>query len=292
MRKTMNTLMSSLLALLLSTSLLTAQNSSLLSVKKQGKGQAILLIHGMSCSADVWKDVAKHLEKNYEVHLVTLKGFGNKEEQETPHFLRQVRDEIIDYAKKEKLKNPILMGHSMGGFLSLWAAAEAPDLFSKIISVDGVPYFPALQMPGATPETMKEMTKNMQAGMMNMDEAAYKSQQEMIIATMIAKEDKRPEAVAMGMASSRKMTGQAYVEMMLTDIRPEVGKIKSPVLVLGAYAAYKQFGATAESVKMGMESQMKGAKNAEVRVAPNAFHFIFYDEPEWFFSQVDQFLKS
>lgn len=268
----------------------TMKAEGIISTTVVGKGQPMILIHGMSCSADVWKDVTEHYKNDYEIHLVTLKGFGNKENVESEHFLKEVRDELINYVKTKQLKNTILMGHSMGGFLSLWAASEAPGLFSKIISVDGIPYFPAIQMPGITPESAKNMAQQMQANMKNVDESAFVQQQKMIVASMIATEEKRNEVVEMGINSNRTVTTQAYGEMYTTDIRPEMEKVKVPVLVLGAWAAYEQWGSTRNAVEQNYSAQCKDIENVKVAVADKAYHFIFYDEPEWFFNQVDSFL--
>jgi len=269
-----------------------AKSENILSTSIVGKGQPMILIHGMSCSADVWNEVTEHYKNDYEIHLVTLKGFGNKESVDSEHFLKEVRNELIDYVKSNQLKNTILMGHSMGGFLSLWAASEAPDLFSKIVSVDGIPYFPAVQMPGITPERAQNMAQQMQANMKNVSEEAFAQQQKMIISGMIATPDKREEVVEMGINSNRMVTTQAYGEMYTTDIRPEMNKVKTPVLVLGAWAAYEQYGSTKQAVESNYEAQCKGIENVKVAVADEAYHFIFYDEPKWFFDQVDSFLAS
>ncbi len=267
-----------------------AKSENILSTTIVGKGQPMILIHGMSCSADVWNEVTEHYKKDYEIHLVTLKGFGNKEWVKSEHFLKEVRNELIDYVKTNQLKNTILMGHSMGGFLSLWAASEAPNLFAKIISVDGIPYFPAIQMPGLTPERAQNMAQQMQANMKNVSEDAFAQQQKMIISGMIATPEKREEVVEMGINSNRTVTTQAYGEMYTTDIRSEMSKVKTPVLVLGAWAAYEQYGSTKQAVENNYKSQCKDIKNVKVAVADEAYHFIFYDEPKWFFNQVDSFL--
>lgn len=274
--------------LLFSAHILKSEN--IISTKVIGKGQPMILIHGMSCSADVWSDVVNRYKSNYEIHLVTLKGFGNKENVESDHYLKAVRDEIISYTKENKLKNSILMGHSMGGFLSLWASATAPELFEKVISVDGIPYFPAIQMPNITPETAQGFVNQMKANMQNVTEEAYAQQQKMIIAGMIATPNKREQVVEMGINSNRSVTGQAYGEMYTTDIRPEMNNVKANVLVLGAWAAYEQYGSTKAIVEQNYEAQCKDIKNVKVAVADKAYHFIFYDEPEWFYGQVDSFL--
>jgi len=295
-KKVMKKLFLKLPAALLSIALLMmaaeAKSENILSTTIVGKGQPMILIHGMSCSADVWNEVTDHYKSDYEIHLVTLKGFGNKESVESEHFLKEVRDELINYVKTNQLKNSILMGHSMGGFLSLWAASETPNLFAKIISVDGIPYFPAVQMPGITPERAANMAQQMEANIKNVSEEAFEQQQNRIIAGMIATPEKRKQVVEMGVNSNRNVITQAYGEMYTTDIRSEMSKVKTPVLVLGAWAAYEQYGSTKQAVENNYKLQCKDIENVKVAVADEAYHFIFYDEPKWFFDQVDSFLAS
>jgi|3_EtaG_2_1085321.scaffolds.fasta_scaffold54026_1 pimeloyl-ACP methyl ester carboxylesterase len=292
MKKLFLKLQTALLSMVVLMMAMEGKSENILSTTIVGKGQPMILIHGMSCSADVWNEVTEHYKNEYEIHLVTLKGFGNRESVESEHFLKEVRNELIDYVKSNQLKNTVLIGHSMGGFLSLWAAAEAPDLFSKVISVDGIPYFPAVQMPGLTPERAQSMAQQMQSNMKNVSEEAFTQQQKMIIAGMIATPEKREQVVEMGINSNRTVITQAYGEMYTTDIRPDMNKIKSPVLVLGAWAAYEQYGSTKAAVENNYKSQCKDIENVKVAVADEAYHFIFYDEPEWFFDQVDSFLAA
>ena len=257
-----------------------------------GKGQPIILVHGMSCSSDVWDELVERYQGKYELHLVTIKGFGNKELAEVDFYLKQVKDELIAYTQEKKLKNPIIIGHSMGGFLGLWAAAEEPEVFEKVISVDGVPYFPVLQMPGITPETAKPMVESMKSAMVNMDEASALANQKMIVSSMIAAEEKRAKVIEMGMNSNSAEVGQAYGEMYTTDIRPLMTNVKVPVLVFGSWAAYQNFGATKESITHGYQNQLKDIDHAKLLVADKAFHFVFYDEPEWFYSELEKFLND
>lgn len=264
----------------------------LISTQIIGKGQPMILIHGMSCSSDVWDEFVERYQGKYELHLVTIKGFGNKEKSDVEYFLKEVKDELIAYTKEKKLKNPIIIGHSMGGFLGLWAAAEEPEVFEKVISVDGVPYFPVLQMAGITPETAKPMAESMKSDMANMDEATALANQKMIVSSMIATEEKRAKVIEMGMKSNPSIVGQAFGEMYTTDIRPLMSNVKVPVLVFGSWAAYQNFGATKESVTHGYQNQLKDIDHAKLLVADKAFHFVFYDEPEWFYSELEKFLND
>ena len=264
---------------------------ALISTKIVGKGKPIILIHGMACAPEVWDEfVEKYQDKN-ELHLVRIKGFGNAEKGEANHYLEEVKNELISYVRDNKLNKPTIIGHSMGGFLGLWAAAEAPELFGKIVSVDGVPYFPVLVMPGITAETAKAVSNQMTSAMSNMSPEAKKANQEMMIASMIATEEKRPKVVEMGINSNPTVIGQAYGEMYTTDIRPLMGKIKVPVLIFGSWAAYEMYGSTKETVTIGYQDQIKDIPNSKLLVAEKAYHFVFYDEPDWFYSELDEFLN-
>jgi pimeloyl-ACP methyl ester carboxylesterase len=270
---------------------LAQSEDQLISAEVVGKGRPILLIHGMSCSAAVWDEFVERYQDQYELHLISIQGFGNKSKLVREHYLKSIKDEVIAYSQTNSLQSPIILGHSMGGFIGLWAAAEEPELFSKIISVDGVPYFPVLQMPGISPETAKPMVESMKAQFSSQNMEGFKANQEMIVASMIATPEKREKVVEMGIASNPEVTGQAYGEMFLTDIRDEMEKIKAPVLVFGSWAAYKNFGATKESVTNGYQAQIKDIPNAQLLVAEEAYHFVFYDEPGWFYSEIEQFIN-
>ncbi len=63
----------------------------------------MILIHGMSCSADVWNEVAAYHEDRYELHLVSISGFGNKEHIDEPHILKAICDALIGYVQSEGL---------------------------------------------------------------------------------------------------------------------------------------------------------------------------------------------
>src|SRR6188768_1689332 len=116
-----------ILALLLGTKV--AQAQTFFTVEVTGKGQPMILIHGLYCNGEVWKETVERYKNEYECHVITLSGFGGNPANLTDHFLESVKDDIIAYTKAKKLKHTILMGHSMGAFLSLWVAASAPGLY-------------------------------------------------------------------------------------------------------------------------------------------------------------------
>ncbi|MEJ8757470.1 alpha/beta hydrolase [Pontibacter sp. H259] len=252
-----------------------------------GKGKPLLLIPGYSCSGEVWKETVDHLKNRYECHVLTIAGFAGAPAIDTP-ILESVKNDIIGYVKQHKLKKPVLMGHSLGAFMSLWVSSEAPDLFGKVICVDGVPFVSAMGDPSMTAETMKkspylnpeQVVKNFESlpaeGFIDRTALAMKAQvEDSIRARQIA---------TWQFNSDRKTLGLTLIEMSTTDLREQVAKIKQPVLVLGSI--YK----TKEDSQRILTEQYSKLQHKTIHIADSK-HFIIYDQPQWFYAEVDAFLK-
>ena len=270
----------------------TAQAQTYFKVDVKGKGKPMILIHGLYCTAEVWKETVARYEKEYECHVLTLAGFGGNPANLNDHFLESVKEELLTYIKTKKLNKPVLMGHSMGGFISFWAAASAPGVFSKVIAVDGLPFLTVVQMPGATAETARPMATQMKSRMnTNQTEEETEATQKVILGSMITSPERINQVAAIGKKSDNKTQAEVMYEMFTTDLRQTVAAIDCPVLLLGAWIAYKEYGVTHESATAAYTAQVATVKNAKVEISDTAKHFIFYDDPAWFNEKVDAFLK-
>src|SRR5690554_5118696 len=96
-------------------------------VEIKGKGKPIILIPGLASSGKVWEETSDTLEKNFECHIFTLAGFANQKAISIENgYLPIIEKEIIKYIQNELNEKPILIGHSLGGFLSLSLAISQP----------------------------------------------------------------------------------------------------------------------------------------------------------------------
>jgi pimeloyl-ACP methyl ester carboxylesterase len=263
---------------------------SLFTVDVKGSGKPMILIHGLTCSGDVWKETVAHYQDKYECHIITLAGFGGNAPATRDNFLAAVKDDVINYTRTKKLKKPVIIGHSMGAFIALWTAASAPDLFEKVIAVDGVPFMPALQMPGATVESAKPMADNMYKMMSTQTQEQFEANTRMFLGSMITSPQHIDEVMAIAKKADVKTQAKVMYEMMSTDLRETVASIKCPVLLMGAWIAYKNYGVTHESAVAMYTAQVSNVKHATVEITDTGKHFIFYDEPTWFFQKTDAFL--
>jgi pimeloyl-ACP methyl ester carboxylesterase len=89
-------------------------------------GKNVVLLHGWGQNTEMMDPIGKGLESDFYITNIDLPGFGKSDE---PPYGYTIYDyyEVLDLLLKElKIKNPILIGHSFGGSLSIVYAAKRP----------------------------------------------------------------------------------------------------------------------------------------------------------------------
>ncbi len=262
-------------------------------VQVTGKGQPVLLIPGLSSHASVWDSTVVKLSSNHECHALTLAGFAGQPAMDlSDGFLPVIRDEIIRYLRDHQLQDAILIGHSLGGFLSLDIARKEPRLVDRLVIVDSYPFFALLMNPMATEESMQSIAKGMVAGMKNQSKEAYAAQLKPMLASMITGEKGRAIAYEWGMQSDGATVAQAMYELYTTDLRQEIEAIQAPTLVMGAWIAYESFGTTRESTLVNLQNQYKNLEHVQFAVTDTGRHFIMWDDPEFYFAELLTFIQG
>ncbi|NOX18821.1 MAG: alpha/beta hydrolase [Chlorobi bacterium] len=269
--------------------------ASTFDVTVTGKGKPIIFIHGYASEKSVWNETVDFLKSDYQCHIIQIAGFAGKDPVNKDNFLSAVKDDIAEYIKSNNLEPAILIGHSMGGFLSLWLASEYPELVSKVVSVDGVPYLSAIVNPAATPETQKEYAKklfNYDNDFAERENGMTDEQLMQIFSTMTIHEEKTPVLFEWTKKSDARTLNQTMFEMMTTDLRENAKNIEAPVLVFGAWIAYKNYGATKESTYKLYEAQFQNVKDHKIMLTNKGKHFIMWDDFEWYSSAIKKFLQK
>ncbi|MCF6269046.1 MAG: alpha/beta hydrolase [Melioribacteraceae bacterium] len=260
-----------------------------------GEGNPIVFIHGYASGKSVWDETVDYLKSDFQCHVIQIAGFAGRDPIKVESFLSKLKDDIAEYIKDNNLKKVIIVGHSMGGFLALWLASEYPDLVSKVVSVDGVPYLSAIVNPDVTPESQMNFAKqsfNYENDFAQRENAITDEQLKQMFITMTIHEDKIPVLLEWTKKSDTRTLNQTMFEMMTTDIRENVKNIKVPVLVLGAWIAYKGYGATKESTLKLYELQFQNVNNCKITLTNKGKHFIMWDDFEWYSSTIKEFLQK
>ncbi|MEQ9825484.1 MAG: alpha/beta hydrolase [Puniceicoccaceae bacterium] len=253
-----------------------------------GEGQALILIPGLGCSGEVWQESVSTLSQSRQCHILTLPGFaGVPAVAHEGNYVEFIKTELKRYLEQEPLERPVLVGHSLGGFIGLLLACEADSGLAGLVIVDSLPFLPAAMNPGAT----EASAKGMASGMVQQAQSMQPDQHRQMLSTMITDPEHIEEALKWSSESDRTTVSQAMMELYTTDLRDDIADIRIPVLVMGSWVAYKNFGATRESTESIFRAQYAALPQVEIKMTDVGKHFIMWDDPEFFLNETVAFLE-
>ena len=250
----------------------------------------MILIPGLSSSGETWDTTVAHYKDRFECHILTLAGFAGVPRVPAP-MLDRVRDGLANYIGKNQLEKPVIVGHSLGGFLALDFAIHYPDLASQLVIVDSYAFYAGISDPTATLAQAKTIATQISQGVGQMSQEAYEAYVKSGAGdrTMVTADSDFQRLVTWGLASDRTAVTDALSEMFAADLRPDLAKIKIPVLVLGAWKSYKQY-TDHKRTEANLHSQYANLHGVKISITDTSRHFIMWDDPQWMCSQIDSFL--
>jgi N-formylmaleamate deformylase len=277
------------LALIAVAAVAWADEPAAFSVRVAGNGRAMILIPGLASPGEVWDSTVEHYQSRYRCHVLTLAGFAGQPPIQEP-LIETTRKQLANYIRANKLVHPVIIGHSLGGFLALELAATEPDLVGPVISVDGLPFLPAVFNPAATAESASKQAEGLRASVAKQSADQFAAQNRRSLTAMITKPEDVDRMAEAGRKSDPRTVGNAMADLMSTDLRPMMSKIRVPVLLIGAGGAVP--AAMHSRLSAAYEAQITSIPNHRFVLAEKARHFVMLDDPQFFFATVDTLLDG
>ncbi len=103
----------------------------------QGKGKRILCVHGITANCRFWDCLASALSPHHKVVAMDLRGRGLSQKPPKGYSIKHHCKDIAALMDDQGLKRLVVMGHSLGAFISLAFAAQYPERVDRLILVDG-----------------------------------------------------------------------------------------------------------------------------------------------------------
>ncbi len=254
--------------------------SDRISVVTRGSGKDIILIPGLGSHRSVWDSIAGPLEAEYRLHVVQVNGFagtpaaGNADGPVSA----PVAEELARYITANQLNKPAVVGHSMGGSIGMMLAARHPELVGQLMVVDMPAYLGEMFMgPSITPEQARQIGDSMHRRMLANPDSFVQSFSQMV-SGMTNREALREGLVQNVHASDKRTVVNAFHELIVTDLRPELPRITaSPLVVL--YVIPPNPPIPPAQYEEAQRRSYASAPNAQIKRIDGAYHFIQLDTP-------------
>ena len=243
-----------------------------------GRGQPVILLHGWLESWDHWLGTMEVLGRSCKAYALDFWGFGESGKQGVGFTVEDYIEMVDQFMDRLGIERAPVIGHSMGGTVSLGLALEHPERVEKVAVVaspivgDGLALFLrfaarrslaslAYQVPHALPLGVRVLSPLLARDW----KTWYK---------MFARDLSRTtlESFHYSIASLRK-----------TDLRPRLKALKVPAL--GVYGQVDRIVDPKQA-----EVLARHAPLAEIRYFEHSGHFPMLDEPDRFHQTLCEFL--
>jgi len=277
---------------LLSFQLLAAENDQCLNSDVVGEGRPILLMPGFISDQSIWQEITTSLGKNYQVHQLSIAGFGNNKAcKGAQDIVKNITDELTDYINGNNLNDAILIGHSMGGLLAFNTSLNPNIKLAGAISIDGLPFIgPIFTRNNATtsedlmPQAIAIKAMYQQA---NSEQLIALTKQGLALQTN--QKDRYLHIIDMARKSDPTTAGSAIYSVMTTDLRAKLSALNNPVLLVGASGAFET-KEQHESIKALYQSQLNNAPQVSLIMNTKGHHFLMWDETDWLLKTIEKFI--
>jgi pimeloyl-ACP methyl ester carboxylesterase len=254
-----------------------------------GQGPDLVLIPGLASSRETWRASAAHLKDHYRLHLIQIAGFAGEPARGNADGAVVVPTaEAIDaYLVEQHLVPAVVIGHSLGGTMTLYLAENHPEHLKRAMLVDALPFFATLM---AGPNAMVESVKPMANAVRKRTEQMTPQQSDMMMKSMATAPADLAMIKAWSAASDKSVVANATADDMTLDLRPGLGKVTTPIILL--HPDYGAMGSPPGASDQMYKAAYAGAPTVKVQEIAPSLHFIMLDQPAKFDAALDAFLAQ
>lgn len=252
-----------------------------ISYSDTGAGFPVVFLHGFPVNKHMWHNQEAYLMSQYRVLAMDLRGFGNSTLDDDQFMIETMADDVIALLDHLKLRQAVIVGFSMGGFVALRVAERNPERVQSLVLIDTSSKAPSDNGKiGTADELIQVKTKGLY------DYSVSFAHEALCNATLISRPEITQFLVDMSTGASIKGVGGALIAMAArSDTTEALASFKAPVLIL---VGDQDQILPLEDSKL-MLSKLPQAKFA---IIPGAGHFTPVENAAVVNSQLGSFLSE
>ena len=251
--------------------------------RKFGQGKPVIILHGLFGISDNWVSFAKKIaELGYEVYIPDQRNHGQSPHSPSFNYLALV-DDLFEFIDDHELDDVTLLGHSMGGKVTMRFALENPQYIAKLIVVDI-----SMRAYEARPHH-----KNILKAMQQVDFSKVKSRKE--VEEILAKYIPEPKIRLFVMKNLHRISGNEFEWRLYLD-----GILDNLDEMFDGIEADEPFSKPSLFIRGGASYYVRDSDIPDINKAftdntlhsiPNATHWVHAEAPELFYQYVSEFLQ-
>ena len=258
-----------------------------LAFHRAGKGEVVLLVHGITTYSFIWKEVFQVLSNSYDVITVDLLGCGNSDKPlDVSYSLTsqaQILKEFINLLDIEKFH---YLGHDIGGGIGQIFAVNNPDILYDLTLINTVgydfwPVQPIIAMRTPIIRDLLMSTFDLGMFMVLIKRGLYHKEK---LTQELMNTFNKPLQSSDGKKAFMHFA-RCLDNKNLTDIVDQLGLLKMPVLIIrGDGDVYLR-----ASISEQLHKDIPGSRL--VRISSGG-HFVQVDEPSWVANEISNFIRE
>jgi pimeloyl-ACP methyl ester carboxylesterase len=244
-----------------------------------GRGKPVILLHGWLGSWGLWQDTMSFLGRYYRTYALDFWGFGESGKKRETYAVQDFVGLVDQFMEQLGIANAPLVGHSMGGTVSLSVAIKYPERVSKVVVVGSPIVGSSLAFPlkWAGYRPIAFMLFNMMGAFRFTVKAA---------SPLICRDERFAEMMDRDLSRTTVESFlRSIASLRRTDLRPMLDQIKVPAM--GMYGDRDVIVHPRQ-----WEPMKKGIAHAHIERFPSAGHFPMLEEPQNFSERLKSFLDS
>lgn len=103
--------------------------------RELGEGKPLVILHGLFGSSDNWLTLGKRFAEDFKVYIVDQRNHGQSFHDDEFTYEAMAAD-LKQFIDGKNIKNPHILGHSMGGKTAMNFATSHSDCLDKLIVAD------------------------------------------------------------------------------------------------------------------------------------------------------------
>lgn len=244
-----------------------------------GRGKPIILLHGWLGSTGLWHDTMTFLGQYYRTYALDFWGFGESGKKRNTYQVTDFVSLVDQFMDRLGILEAPLVGHSMGGTVSLAVALAFPERVKKVVVIGSPVVGSSLALP------LKLAGQDWIAFMLFHMMGAFRAGMR-LASPLICRDPKFPQMMDHDLSQTTLESFLISIaSLRRTDLRPNLDEIRIPVM--GMYGNRDNI----VSPRQWQPLQLK-VGHARIERFPKAGHFIMLDEPLLFRQKLKDFLDN